>query len=212
MGAYEYWADDGSLPVGLSAFTALMENNAIVLSWIVESEVNNLGFILDRYDENAWVCIASYETHEALQGRGNASSAATYTYTDPTALPGTEVSYRLSDMSFDGHLNHLDIITLSTTMDAPDASTLEPASPNPFNPRTKITYRLAEQSALTLTVYDMIGRKVRTLLSRQIRPAGSYTMYWDGRNDRAELLGSGMFFVLMQTDTFRKVQKVTLIR
>ena len=212
IGAYEYWADDGSLPVGLSSFSGVFQDGEVVLTWTVESEVNNMGFILERKAEGPWLRIASYETHGDLKGRGNASSQKVYTYTDPTAPMVTEISYRLSDMSLDGEQNVLDVMTVSTLADPPDVTDLEPASPNPFNPRTKIVYRLAEETTVSLTVHDLMGRKVRTLLDRQVRPAGSYTVYWDGRNDHHARLPSGMFFVVMRTENFNKVSKVTLIR
>ena len=71
--------------------------------------------------------------------------------------------------------------------------------PNPFNPETWIPYRLANDAAVTVTVYDTKGVLVRRLdLGRQ--PAGDYTRqakaaYWDGRNGKGESVASGIYFL-----------------
>ena len=72
----------------LSSFTMLpTRNDAIILQWITESEINNLGFILDRRKADTdWTEIASYITHPGLQGQGSVTRQTIYTYKDNTVI------------------------------------------------------------------------------------------------------------------------------
>jgi len=70
---------------------------------------------------------------------------------------------------------------------------VSPNYPNPFNPSTTISYQLPQASEVTLEVYNMLGQKVRTLVSDRIA-AGSHLAVWDGRNDNGAEVGSGIYF------------------
>ncbi len=76
--------------------------------------------------------------------------------------------------------------------------------PNPFNPETWIAYKLAQESNVTIRIYDTNGKVVRTLqLGR--KPAGVYVdgesaVYWDGKNDAGEAVLSGLYFYSLTTD------------
>jgi subtilisin family serine protease len=64
--------------------------------------------------------------------------------------------------------------------------------PNPFNPGTTISYGLPVASSVTLTVYDMLGREIRTLMRGQL-PRGSYRTDWDGTDGRGDHVASGVY-------------------
>ncbi|MCE5250088.1 T9SS type A sorting domain-containing protein [bacterium] len=64
--------------------------------------------------------------------------------------------------------------------------------PNPFNPSTTISFSLSEMGSTTLTVYDVLGRKVRTLLDAQLQ-AGKHSVVWDGRDDGGNMVSSGVY-------------------
>ena len=83
---------------------------------------------------------------------------------------------------------------------------LLPNYPNPFNPETKIRYQVASQSQVSLEVYDVLGRKVRTLVD-QSQASGSYTVRFDGSS-----LSSGMYFIHLKAGETVKLQKMTLIK
>jgi len=82
---------DASLPVTLSLFSAEAVPEGVRLTWVTESEIDNLGFILERAEtsESNWQPLASYQTHTALEGQGNTSSQTHYTFTDAAAQPGS---------------------------------------------------------------------------------------------------------------------------
>ncbi len=70
--------------------------------------------------------------------------------------------------------------------------------PNPFNPVTTIPFTLAGPTRVTLTIYDALGRKVRTLVDGD-RPAGTQAVTWDGRDGAGRPVSSGVYFVELET-------------
>lgn len=70
--------------------------------------------------------------------------------------------------------------------------------PNPFNPETIISYELPEAVMVTLTVFDIRGREVKTLVANEFKPVGSFSVNWNGRNNEGNLLSSGIYFYRVQ--------------
>jgi len=83
--------------------------------------------------------------------------------------------------------------------------------PNPFNPTTKITFVLPAMMKAELVVYDLLGRKVKTLVNDALH-AGPHSATWDGTNDRGNAVSSGVYFYRLVAGDFVKVQKMTLTR
>ena len=88
--------------------------------------------------------------------------------------------------------------------------------PNPFNPETWISYQLAKDANVTLTIYDARGALVRRLeIGHQ--SAGYYTSrgkaaYWDGRNEIGELVASGLYFYQLGTPSFRQLRRMVNVK
>lgn len=99
---------------------------------------------------------------------------------------------------------------------APDGTparyALHACRPNPFNPRTTIRYDLPEPASVDLAVYDLNGRRVRTLLGGVHEAAGARAVAWDGRDDRGRSLGSGVYLCRMTAGTFRETKRMLLVR
>jgi predicted amidohydrolase YtcJ len=70
--------------------------------------------------------------------------------------------------------------------------------PNPFNPETVIQYDVPSNAFVFLTIFDVMGRKVRTLIDNHYTSAGGYSVTWDGRNTAGRILASGMYFYRVQ--------------
>ncbi|MEJ2721299.1 MAG: T9SS type A sorting domain-containing protein, partial [bacterium] len=90
-------------------------------------------------------------------------------------------------------------------------SPLHPIYPNPFNPRTTITYSLREAGRVDLRVYDAAGRLVKILVGEQ-KPAGTYTEFWNGTDDRGGAVSSGVYFVRLVTDGAVYSRKAVLLK
>lgn len=83
--------------------------------------------------------------------------------------------------------------------------------PNPFNPSTEIWYDLPIQRRVTLSIYNMLGQKVRTLVN-EIKAAGSYSVKWDGTNEEGKSLSSGLYFYRFDTGIVSGIKKMILVR
>ena len=75
------------------------------------------------------------------------------------------------------------------------APILASASPNPFNPETAISYTVRGTGPVTLRVYSIDGRLVRTLKYGEMTTAGTHEVRWNGANDHSQPVSSGIYFV-----------------
>lgn len=91
------------------------------------------------------------------------------------------------------------------------------AYPNPFNPTTKILYDIPEESNIKIIVFDLMGRKIKTLQNGFFE-TGSYSLQWEGNDENSQSLSSGMYIInisarsLVSGLSFNKNQKVVLIK
>jgi hypothetical protein len=83
--------------------------------------------------------------------------------------------------------------------------------PNPFNPTTTIRYQIPSDERVTLTVYNVLGQMVRTLVD-QHQTAGYYSVIWDGRNESGVELGSGTYFYSIRAGEFGEVKSMVYIK
>ncbi|MBT4503018.1 MAG: T9SS type A sorting domain-containing protein, partial [Gemmatimonadetes bacterium] len=93
----------------------------------------------------------------------------------------------------------------------PDSFVLGQSYPNPFNPSTKIGYGLPQDGQIEIAVYNLLGQKIRTLVSG-FEKAGYRHVTWDGRTNESQLVPSGMYFYVMESGNFRDVKKVMLLK
>lgn len=88
---------------------------------------------------------------------------------------------------------------------------LDPVHPNPFNPTAMVHYELEAQGTVSINVYDVAGRLVRTLVNDS-KPAGRYSATWNGRNNHGEEVSSGVYFFKMKAGRFTSVRKAVLLK
>ena len=93
----------------------------------------------------------------------------------------------------------------------PDRHRLLPAHPNPFNAGTELRFELAGPCRVDLAVYDLQGRRIRTLVAEH-RPAGPHTARWDGRDDAGRAVAGGMYCVHMRAGDATGTQKLLLVK
>jgi len=214
---YLSWQDGSnvSLPVELASFSAVYDRGSVILEWVSESEVDNLGYILERKTERDadWIRIASYRTHSELKGQGNTSSRTGYRFVDANVRPGETYSYRLSDVDTQGRTTVKDIIVLTLDADLPPLRTeLLSTCPNPFNPDAKIQFALAEDTEVTLSVVNTLGQQVKIILNGERKTAGSHSVHWNGRKASGQPAPSGAYILVLKTADVVKTKKVMLMR
>jgi hypothetical protein len=93
-----------------------------------------------------------------------------------------------------------------TTKDLPADYSLSQNYPNPFNPSTKIEFRIPKAGLVSLKIYDLLGREVKTLVSEEMK-AGNYTISFD-----ASSLSSGIYFYTLNTGEFISTKKMVLLK
>ena len=97
-------------------------------------------------------------------------------------------------------------VEVTRTSPVPEAYSLSQNYPNPFNPATLIQYALPASGRVTLTVYNVLGQEVRTLVN-DIQGAGRYTVTFD-----ASSLSSGLYFYRVQSGSYTAVKKMMLVK
>lgn len=83
--------------------------------------------------------------------------------------------------------------------------------PNPFNPTTAISYQLSANSFVTLGIFDILGRQIRTLVAMQ-QAAGRYQIQWDGRDDRGASVSSGVYLYQLRAGSSVVTKKMVLLK
>ena len=83
--------------------------------------------------------------------------------------------------------------------------------PNPFNPVTNIRYDLPKDALVNITIYDMMGRKVSTLVSSR-QTAGYKTVQWNATNDAGEPLSAGLYLYMIEAGQIRQMKKMVLLK
>ncbi len=94
----------------------------------------------------------------------------------------------------------------------PDNYKLEQNYPNPFNPSTKITFSLPLTKEISLTVYDILGNKIKDLISREVYQKGTHEVTWDGTNNHGMKVASGVYIYTLKFGNFAKSLKMTLLK
>lgn len=90
-------------------------------------------------------------------------------------------------------------------------ATLEGNYPNPFNPTTTVKYNMEESANVSIDIYNVKGRKVKTLVN-DVQSAGSHTEVWNGSNDNGETVGSGIYFMKMRAGNVESTKKMVLMK
>ena len=93
----------------------------------------------------------------------------------------------------------------------PDKHSLHQNYPNPLNPETIIPYGLAENIFVNITIYDLLGRQVKTLVN-QVQNTGFNSIQWNATNDYGEPVSAGIYLYQIKAGTFYQTRKMALLR
>ncbi|MCS5651827.1 MAG: T9SS type A sorting domain-containing protein, partial [Candidatus Marinimicrobia bacterium] len=83
--------------------------------------------------------------------------------------------------------------------------------PNPFNPTTIISYDLPERAQVTLDIYDILGKQIKTLVN-QSQDAGNKIAMWDGTDDLGSQVSAGVYLYQIQAGEFSQTRKMLLLK
>jgi len=186
----------GPVPVELTSFNADTQNNNVFLTWTTATELNNQGFQVERKAGNGQFVNAGF-----VNGRGNSLEPSAYAFTDKSLETG-KYTYRLKQIDFDGTFKYSNEVEIE--VGSPAVFALDQNYPNPFNPSTIIKYSIPVDGMVTMTVYNMLGEKIKTLVS-QVQKAGSYEVSFD-----ASKLSSGVYIYRLESGNYSSVKKMIL--
>lgn len=116
-----------------------------------------------------------------------------------------------------GYFDNIVVNSLVTSLDdnsaagLPDGFYLEQNFPNPFNPETNIAYQLSSSGYVTLSVYDLLGQKIKTLVSKD-QSAGSYNVNWNGTDESGNSVPTGIYLYTLSTGNFKSSKKMILLK
>jgi hypothetical protein len=101
---------------------------------------------------------------------------------------------------------------ISDQQNIPAGYRLNQNYPNPFNPVTTISFTLPKNEAVTLKIFDVNGKLIKTLLDKTQQPAGTHQLGWDGKDNNQRLVSSGVYFYNMQTSNYSEIKKCLLMK
>ena len=195
---------EDTTPVELASFVVQYApnsvNNALLLKWQTASETNNLGFDVERSIGNN----SSWKKIGFLEGYGTTTKARYYEFIDEDATTEGVYFYRLKQNDTNGAFEYSN--TVQFEVSAPSEYTLAQNFPNPFNPSTQIVFQLKEDIQVELSVFDLLGRQVATVVDQQMK-AGTHKVAFD-----AGELSAGLYFYSLKAGSFHEMKKMTLIK
>jgi hypothetical protein len=189
--------------VELSSFSGeSVPFTGVVLDWKTANEFDNIGFdVLRSSSKNG--------SFEKISGVLLTGSAGVYSFTDSTAAAGRTFFYKLEDVDRNGDRNQSDAILV--TVNVPKDFMLLQNYPNPFNPTTTIRFQLPRNVDTKVSIFNIRGQHVHTLLDRSMEP-GYHRLMWNGRNDAGLPVSSGVYYYRLQAGEFQSTVKMLLLK
>ena len=186
------------LPVELSAFSAKISRNNVLLKWRTETEVSNYGFEVQRSSQKD-----KWDVLGFVPGNGNSNSPKDYSFTDDKVTPG-KYSYRLKQIDTDGQFSYSK--TIQVNFGSAVKFELSQNYPNPFNPVTTIQFSIPQSGNVKLTVFNILGEQVAVLVN-EFKDSGVHTINFD-----AGQFNSGLYVYKLESSGFVQTRKMLLVK
>ena len=190
----------GIVPVELSSFNAIAQEDNVMLSWITSTETNNMGFDIERREIKS---NSSWQKLGFVNGNGTTTEKSSYSYIDKNPFDGKSY-YRLKQIDFDGSSKIYNAVEVD--FETVKEYSLSQNYPNPFNPSTEIIYTLAKSGNITLKVYNLLGSEVATLVNGFME-SGKHSAKFNAKD-----YTSGVYFYTIKADNFTSTRKMMLMK
>ena len=175
------------LPIELSSFEAFVERQEVLLRWETQTESQNAGFEIQQATE----ANPSFQTIAFVEGAGVSSTPRAYTYKLGPLAPGN-YRFRLKQIDFDGSITYSPTIEVTILT---QQAWLAPPYPNPADTYTTIQWASPSLTNISLTLYDLQGRKVKQLF--QGKPEQAHSL--QKLNIPTGSLAAGQYLIILQT-------------
>ena len=205
---------ESPLPAELSLFNSALSGNDLILSWSTSTELNNSGFEIQRVVQSGKLKVESelWSMIGFVSGGGTTIEPREYSFTDRNLETG-KYKYRLKQLDFNGNFEYFELAEV-VSIGIPDKYYLSQNYPNPFNPVTTINYDLPNDGIVTIKVYDILGRELKTLMN-EMKTAGYHKIQFNA----ADLASGAYFYRLvvspsnqMKVGDFVAVKKLVLVK
>ncbi|MGC9361573.1 MAG: FlgD immunoglobulin-like domain containing protein [Candidatus Syntrophosphaera sp.] len=193
--------DEHPTPVELSTFTAVLTQQYFVnLTWVTQSETGVNGFYIFRGTSED---LATAEIVSPMIPATNTSQPQTYVFTDTELYDSGTYYYWLQNVDYDGtvYFHGPVSINYSNSQDnpappVPNLTELQAIYPNPFNPTAFIPFSLANDTDVSLQIYNTRGQMIRHF-DLGTKEAGQHRVTWDGRDANGNILSNGVYYIRM---------------
>jgi hypothetical protein len=202
---------DGSVTTGAPQKPVL--NSRLPATLTAAAQNNIIAFSVNASDPGGSALTYSWRLNDALVKGPGTDNTYSVRFTDPHGTAKKVVCvYTTAANLTDSTVWSFIVTGVTPPVAIPTDFVLGQNYPNPFNPTTLITYSLPKEAPVTFEVYNMLGVKVRTLMSSETRSAGTYTISWDGRNDSGVGMPSGVYMYRVLAGTYMASKKMTLLK
>ena len=205
--------EGGIVPVELVSFTIKFspKDMFVKLEWQTVTETDNFGFEIERTISKEWNKVGF------VKGNGTTTIPQQYNFSEninnliqQLQNPSITLKYRLKQIDFAGNIEYSPEVEV-TLDQKPLTFKLCQNYPNPFNPETEIAYKIPVAQHVSLAIYDINSRLVRTLVDER-KDAGYYTVHWNGKDNHGHAAPSGVYLYHLQSERFTKTGKAALIK
>jgi hypothetical protein len=191
------------IPVELTSFTASVVKNDAQLLWSTATELNNLGFDVERSYDNE-----NFEKIGFVPGFGTTAEPKNYSFTVENILAGFQY-YRIKQIDFDGTETVFNSVEVEGPV--PDEFALFQNHPNPFNPSTIISFSLPVDANVKIKLYNMLGQTVSEILNKGFQ-SGTHEFEFSANG-----LSSGAYIYTIEAKgingkNFASTKKMILLR
>jgi hypothetical protein len=188
------------VPQGLMA---VLVDDGIQLTWEMSADEDFQYYMLEKSADEAFTEPEVFEMIDIA-------------YLDLDYVLNESNYYRLAAVDHAGNMSDysdvVDFAVLSTDLDLiPEVFALHQNYPNPFNPTTQIKYDLPEDEMVSITIYDVMGRSIKSLVNTT-QSAGYRSIQWDATNNLGEPVSAGMYIYMIQAGQFTKTKKMVLLK
>ncbi len=194
-------SDTTNVPVELSSFNTEVSGTEVVLNWQTVTELNNLGFEIERkfVDDisSQWV------PSGFVKGRGTTTDKNSYSFKDKPTADG-KYAYRIKQIDFNGEFEYSQEVEVYFSSQR--NFVLNQNYPNPFNPSTTISYQMPKEDFVSLKVYDVLGTQVADLI-HDVKPAGLHEVNFD-----ASKFGSGIYICKMMVGNLSQAKRMIFLK
>jgi len=201
-----------TLPVEMSDFGYSLKGNQIILNWETKTETGNYGWEVESRQIPLNPPLVKGETNGVsgefqkigfVTGKGTTTEKQIYSFASPITNHSSQELFRLKQIDTDGNASYSNVLSVNLQ---PEKISLFQNYPNPFNPETSISYQLASNSFVSLIIYDLLGKEIKTLVNKN-KEAGNYTVDFDATN-----LPSGIYFYKLTAGKFSETKKMTVLK